>query len=41
VFAGLPEEVLFGDAGAGAHAYPLNFSEALRYLPGYLYSVFK
>jgi hypothetical protein len=41
VFAGIPEEAVFGDAGAGAHAYPLNYFEALQYIPKYLYSVIK
>jgi hypothetical protein len=41
VYFGIPEEVLFGGLGRGAHAVDLDFGGALRNLPGYLRSVFK
>jgi hypothetical protein len=41
VFAGIPEEVLFGNTGRGLHAAELNYLEALRYIPGYLSSAWR
>jgi hypothetical protein len=37
-FAGAPEEFIFGGLGEGAHAAQLGFLDALKGLPGYLYS---
>jgi len=38
-FAGAPEELIFGGLGEGAHAAQLGFLDALKGLPGYLYSI--
>ena len=41
VFFGVPEELVFGGLGKGAHAAQLNFGGALANIPRYITSIFR
>ena len=41
LFAGLPEEAIFGNLGQGAHSAEMTFSQSLTFLPSYLAGAFK